>query len=187
MIVKRKISCIRRLAQCLLHGRLLHGRLLHDRREAMDRLNIRRATRDDLTAILRIEKASFLRDAWTREQFRGYLSDPVNCIFLVAVKGAVIAGYAIGFHTGTRSELDSIAVAPAHRSSGIAAALMRRLMALMRRRGVSTMSLMVRLDNTAAITLYRKLGFRRERRVNDYYEDGAPAWRMKASLPPCTV
>src|ERR1700688_4541831 len=41
------------------------------------------------------------------------------------------------------------------------------------------MTLMVRLDNPAAIGLYRKLGFERERRINAYYDDGAPAWSSR--------
>jgi [ribosomal protein S18]-alanine N-acetyltransferase len=47
---------------------------------------------------------------------------------------------------------------------------------------VLTMTLTVRLDNTPAIALYRKLGFARERRINGYYDDGAPAWRVRMSL-----
>lgn len=147
-----------------------------------NRLNIRRATRDDLTAIVRIETASFGRDAWERECFLDYLSAPEHCIFLVAVRRKAIAGYALAVYNRTRSELDSIAVAPSHRGRGIAAALMNRLTALLRRRGVFTMTLMVRLDNASAIGLYRKLGFTRERRINGYYEDGAPAWRMGMAL-----
>jgi ribosomal-protein-alanine N-acetyltransferase len=103
-------------------------------------------------------------------------------LFLVAVKCEAIAGYAIAMHNQTRSELDSIAVSPSQRGGGIAAALLNRLIVLLRRRGISTMSLLVRLDNAPAIELYRKLGFRRERRINGYYEDGEPAWRMRASL-----
>ena len=145
------------------------------------RLSIRRVTPEDLTAIVQIETASFGRDAWDRECFADYLSEP-HCLFLVAQKAGAVVGYALAVYNQTRAELDSIAVAPSHRGSGIAVALMNRLNALLRRRGVSTMTLMVRLDNAAAIGLYRKLGFRRERRINGYYEDGAPAWRMRA---PC--
>jgi [ribosomal protein S18]-alanine N-acetyltransferase len=146
---------------------------------ARNRLSVRRATDDDLTAIVRIERASFGRDAWEREYFADYLSAPEHCLFLVAEKAGNVVGYALAVDNQTRSELDSIAVAPSHRGSGIAVALMNRLAALLRRRGVLSMTLMVRLDNTAAIGLYRRLGFLRERRINGYYEDGAPAWRMR--------
>jgi ribosomal-protein-alanine N-acetyltransferase len=146
------------------------------------KLNVRRATREDLTAIIRIERASFGRDAWGGDWFLDYLSERKNCLFLVALKGETIVGYAIVVHNETHSELDSIVVSPSERGGGIAAALLPRLTVLLRRRGVSTMSLLVRLDNVPAIELYRKLGFRRERRINGYYDDGAPAWRMKVSV-----
>ncbi len=149
---------------------------------AKTKLIVRRATRDDLTVIVRIEKASFVSDAWDRKWFADYLSETENCVFLVAEKAGTVVGYALAVHNQTRAELDSIAVPPSQRGLGIAAALMNRLHALLRRRGVLTITLMVRLDNAAAIGLYRKLGFRRERRINRYYDDGAPAWRMRMSL-----
>jgi ribosomal protein S18 acetylase RimI-like enzyme len=122
---------------------------------ARHRLSIRRATRDDLVAIVRIEHASFGRDAWEREWFADYLAAPENCVFLAATWHEVVVGYGVAVHNQTGSELDSIAVDPAHRGLGIAAAIMMRLNAFLLRRGVSTMTLMVRLDNTAAIGLYR--------------------------------
>lgn len=112
---------------------------------ATNRLSIRRAARDDLTAIVRIEKASFGCDAWERKWFADYLSEPENCVFLVAERAGAVVGYALAVHNQTCSELDSIAVAPAHRGGGTAATLMNRLNAILRRRGVSTMTLMVRL------------------------------------------
>ena len=48
---------------------------------------------------------------------------------------------------------------------------MARLISLLRRRGFSILKLTVRLENTTAIALYRKLGFVRERRINGHYED----------------
>jgi ribosomal protein S18 acetylase RimI-like enzyme len=44
---------------------------------------------------------------------------------------------------------------------------------------LSTMALMARLDNAPTIAVHRKLGFRLERRMNEYYDDRAPAWRMR--------
>jgi ribosomal-protein-alanine N-acetyltransferase len=147
-------------------------------------MNIRRVHFDDLPSILRIEKKSFERDAWDRELFLGYLAQSARSVFLVAASDRRVVGYALAFHSPTRAEIHSIAVAPAARGRGVAAALLRRAIALLRRRGFETVSLNVRLENKAAIRLYRRLGFERVRRVNGYYEDGAPAWRMRTLARP---
>ena len=144
-------------------------------------VHIRRAHIDDLPSILRIEKKSFGRDAWDREIFLDYFDRSARSAFLVAAINRKIVGYALAFHTQTGAEIHSIAVAPAERGRGVAIALLKRIIALLRRRGFETISLNVRLENKAAIQLYRKLGFHRVRRVNGYYEDGAPAWRMRRS------
>lgn len=140
---------------------------------------IRRARVDDLPSILRIERNSFDRDAWDREIFLDYLHRSANSIFLIAANDGKVIGYALARHSATRAEIHSIAIAPAQRGGGVAVALLKRVLSLLLRRGFEKVSLDVRLENKAAISLYRKLGFERVRRVNGYYEDGAPAWRMR--------
>jgi len=142
-------------------------------------ISIRQAQADDIASILRIENKSFARDAWDRNAFIDYLAQPGQSVFLVATINGKIVGYALAFHGKTRAEVDSIAIAPAQRGHGVAGALLKRLVGSLRRRGFTTVSLNVRLENEAAIRLYRKLGFQRVRRINGYYEDGAPAWRMR--------
>ena len=142
-------------------------------------MEIRRAHADDLPSIVRIENSSFDRDAWDREFFLEYLAQSARSVFLVAAIDRRIVGYALAFQSRTRAEIHSIAIAPGQRGRGIAAAFLKRTLAQLRRRGFETVSLNVRLENKAAIGLYRKLGFQRVRRVNGYYEDGAPAWRMR--------
>ena len=144
-------------------------------------ISIRRARSADLQSILRIEKKSFARDAWDRELFLDYLARPDRSVFLVATIGSAVVGYALAFHSETRAEVDSIAVAPTARRKGVAVALLKRVIGVLRLRGFRTVSLNVRLENKAAIGLYRMLGFQRVRRVSGYYEDGAPAWRMRKS------
>lgn len=145
-------------------------------------VSIRQATRADIPTIIRVEKQSFGRDAWDRQLFLEHLLKPHRCVFLVALESERLAGYALAVHNHVRAELDSIAVTPSRRGHGIAAALVKNVIAVLRLRGVSKIALVVRLDNQPAISLYRKLGFERERRINSYYEDGAPAWRMRALL-----
>jgi ribosomal-protein-alanine acetyltransferase len=142
-------------------------------------IEIRRAHLNDLPSILRIERTSFDRDAWDREIFLDYLHRSANSEFLVAAIDRKVIGYALAFRSETRAEIHSIAVAPAARGRGVAVALLKRILTLLRQQGFQTVSLDVRLENEAAISLYRKLGFERVRRVNGYYEDGAPAWRMR--------
>ena len=140
---------------------------------------IRQARHDDLSSILRIEKKSFGIDAWDREMFLHYFAHPDRSVFLVATINGLAVGYVLAWHGIIRAEIHSVAVTPAHRGKGVAAALLERSIRRLRRRGFGSVSLNVRLENSAAIGLYRRLGFQRVRRVNGYYEDGAPAWRMR--------
>src|SRR5580698_7522640 len=150
-------------------------------------MEIRRAHADDLPSIVRIENRSFGHDAWDRELFLDYHAQPARSAFLVALIDRRVVDHPLAFQSGAchnkapRAEIHSIAVAPGQRGKGVAVALLKRTLAQLRRRGFETVSLNVRLENKAAIGLYRKLGFQRVRRVNGYYEDGAPAWRMRRS------
>ena len=140
---------------------------------------IRRVRRGDLPSILRIENKSFARDAWSEEMFLDYIARPGRSVFLVAVVNGAVVGYVLAFHTLTRAELHSLAVAPANRRQGIAGALLAHTIGSLRRRGFLSVSLCVRVENKRAIALYRAFGFQRVRRINGYYEDGGPAWRMR--------
>ena len=142
-------------------------------------MNILKARVNDLPSIMQIEKKSFDRDAWDRELFLDYLGQSDRSVFLVAVIDRRVVGYALAFHSRMRAELHSIAVAPTARGRGVAVGLLRRVIRLLQARGFQTVSLNVRIENMAAIGLYKRLGFRRVRRVNGYYEDGAAAWRMR--------
>jgi ribosomal-protein-alanine N-acetyltransferase len=143
---------------------------------------IRRARFDDLPSILRIEMKSFDRDAWDREIFADYLKQNTGSVFFVATSQRQVIGYALALHGKTRAGIHSIAVAPAQRGRGVAVALLLRIIALLRRRGLETVSLNVRLENKTAIRLYRRLGFQRAQRVDGYYEDGASAWLMSRRI-----
>ena len=143
-------------------------------------MTIRGATQEDLASVLRIEKASFASDAWSRRAFEYYLK--IESEFLVAMIADDIAGYAIVVTQGSRAVLDSIAVAPEARGQGVATRLLSRLLRMLRRRAVTRLTLMVRRDNSTAIEFYKKRGFARVRRVNDYYQDGSAAWRMSLNV-----
>ncbi len=143
--------------------------------------SIRLFRRADLDAVLRIEQTSFGVDAWPRELFEQYA---IHCpsLFLIARIGLRVAGYSIGCLRRDVAEIESIAVSPRHRGQRIGAMLLSATIRKVQRSGARTVMLMVRRDNIPAIALYRGFGFVRAATVNNYYEDGATAWRMRLEL-----
>lgn len=142
---------------------------------------VRRFERADLPGILRIERASFGRDAWPREAFLEYAS-AARDLFLVARVAGKIAGYSIATLTRHGAELESLAVLPRYRRQGVAAALLKVTLRKARRAGARVISLMVRRKNYAAIEFYRSLGFVRVATVANYYGTGRAGWRMRMPI-----
>lgn len=144
---------------------------------------LRAATPADLPAILALEARAFNSDRFNRRQFR-YLLRQARSTFLVARAGRGLLGYGIVLYRANsrRARLYTIAVAEAARGRGLASALIAALAADARRRGCRQLSLEVRTDNSAARSLYEKLGFRIADTLADYYEDGGAGLRMTLPL-----
>ncbi|MGH7248628.1 MAG: GNAT family N-acetyltransferase [Pseudomonadota bacterium] len=81
------------------------------------------------------------------------------------------------------AELVSIAVRSRYRGQRVATALLQATTRKVRRLGAATLWLMVRRDNRAAVSFYRKSGFVRAATVAGYYEYMSAGWRMRRSLP----
>src|SRR5689334_6302475 len=135
----------------------------------------------DMDRILEIEHASFGNDAYDRNLFAEFFH---NCgdLFLVAVRSTRICGYIVSCTSRGRAELISIAVAPAERGRGAASVMLESTIRRLRRRGVPRLWLMVRASNTPARAFYEKYGFRRLRRVRQYYEDSEDGVLMSKDL-----
>lgn len=116
-------------------------------------LNIRDARRDDLEAVVQIERVSF-GDPWTRGMFSTHLARRDGNAFLVADEGSSILGYAISQTVVDESELLNIAVDPARRGQGIGARLLDAMMARCMSSGAADMWLEVRASNASARKLY---------------------------------
>ena len=134
-----------------------------------------------LERILRIERASFGREAWPRTFFLELYND-CRELFLAAKLSGRIAGYVVTCVEGRRAEIASIAVDPDYRRQGVADALMRRTLRDLRAAGVRRVELMVRPRNPAGAQLYRSWGFRRVRTVRRYYEDGGDGILMARAI-----
>ena len=140
---------------------------------------IRRCRESDLEDILRIERESF-SDPYDRETFSQLLLyEPEG--FLVAEGDGGILGYvASSAHHGV---IFSLAVSAGNRRRGLGRALMEEVIRYLRTE-TGQVTLQVRVGNSEAIHLYRRLSFREEGRVRRYYPDGEDALVMTLDLAP---
>lgn len=111
-----------------------------------------------LDALAELERACF-SSPWTRDGLAAELKNP-GAVFFVAELLGTVAGYAGMNCVLDECYVDNVAVFPQHRRTGVARALLTRLIGSARERNASFVSLEARVSNTGAITLYRGLGFR---------------------------
>ena len=146
-------------------------------------MTIRPASLDDLDALDSLEKKVFSSDRLSRRSLRDYIkSEKVRLLVLETSAG--LAGYAlVAFRKGSDlARLYSIAVDPALRRKGMGQSLLDACEKAARERSCRGLRLEVHIDNTAAIDLYERNGYRRFAKLEDYYEDGAAALRFEKSL-----
>jgi len=114
--------------------------------------------------------------------------------FVVAEEDGEIVGYAMcriersipsfrftGF--AKKGHLISIAVLPKYQRQGVGEALMKEIMKAMLGYEAKEFYLEVRVTNTSAISLYKKLGFQVAKTFHGYYSDGEDAYLMSRKLP----
>jgi len=75
-----------------------------------------------------------------------------------------------------------VAVLQQHRRKGIGEALVAQALENMRIYNAKQCFLEVRVTNTPAIELYKKLGFEVTRTIHEYYSDGEDAYVMTRKL-----
>jgi ribosomal-protein-alanine N-acetyltransferase len=146
---------------------------------------LRRASVDDLDALVALEHATFPSDAWSRTLMREELTGP-HRYYLVAVSPeGVIVGYAglLAPQDAGEADIQTIAVAEAARRRGLGRQLVQTLLDEARRRGATEVLLEVRADNPNAQRLYRELGFEGIAIRPHYYQpDDVDALIMKLGL-----
>jgi ribosomal-protein-alanine N-acetyltransferase len=129
----------------------------------------------DAAAIAALHAASFRR-GWSEQEVEGLLIDRAVVTHRATV-GGTLAGFIMSRQAADEAEILSVAVSRRRRGRGIARDLLtlhlRRLAALSAR----AVFLEVDENNTPALRLYRRAGFREVGRRPNYYPgtDGKPA------------
>ncbi|NEG96052.1 ribosomal-protein-alanine N-acetyltransferase [Bifidobacterium sp. SMB2] len=156
------------------------------RLDELDRRTAIRALRD-------IELELFANHAWSENAIRQELDAPARTyLFDTAdteknpaegVRAEDIRGFAGFWYDGDDAEIMDVGVRRACQRQGIAWRLMGALIEDARHQGARRMLLEVRVDNDAAIGLYRRLGFERIGLRRRYYQpEGVDAYVMALDL-----
>jgi len=104
-------------------------------------------------------------------------------LFLVVECDGDVVGYSLGIIEGsTRGHLVSIAVDEKFRRRGLGEALIKEFENRLKTRGASEVVLEVSVNNTAAMSLYKKLGYRIISVLRGYYPNGEDAYLMLKEL-----
>jgi len=134
---------------------------------------------EDIDQILKIEELSFATP-WTRQSFENELNLNQFAVYLVLEKEGQIVGYCGMWLIVDEAHITNIAVLPEFRGQKLGEGILRMIMEVAKKRGAKSMTLEVRVSNTVAQSLYRKLGFMnggiRKNYYTDNYENALVMW-----------
>ncbi|MBU7024280.1 MAG: ribosomal protein S18-alanine N-acetyltransferase, partial [Theionarchaea archaeon] len=97
-------------------------------------------------------------------------------------QGGTILGYIAGIDSWREGHIVSLAIHPAWRNKGVATQLVEEICRILKEKGKKRVKLEVRVSNKAGLNLYKKIGFEKQKIVQDYYENGEDAVLMKRRL-----
>ena len=134
----------------------------------MNNITIRKTEQSELGEISRIENECF-SSPWSEKDLAVAMSNPAfHC--LSAVCGDKCVGYVMMYNVTDEGEIANVAVSDEYRRRGIGEALMNEALDLAKDNGVVIVYLEVRYSNTAARSLYTKLGFAEIGLRKNYYK-----------------
>lgn len=127
-----------------------------------------------------LHQGAFGRDhGWTEGDFASLMAQPGTFGWVAqmgSIQGPQPVALVVGRAVADEAEILTIGSLPSIRRQGVAGALMRAAAAEAATRGAARLFLEVATDNTAALHLYRALGFAEVGRRPGYYaRAGAPA------------
>jgi ribosomal protein S18 acetylase RimI-like enzyme len=151
----------------------------------LPQLHVRKAGRVDLDALMELEHRVFATDRLSRRSLRHFLQTPTADV-IVAEEQCRLAGTAIVLFRprSAVARLYSIATAPHMGGRGVGAMLLKAAEDAALARDCRNMRLEVHETNAAAISRYRKSGYRQFGRHARYYQDGGDALRFEKQLVP---
>jgi ribosomal-protein-alanine N-acetyltransferase len=141
-------------------------------------IQIRDASRSDLTRILEIERLAF-PSPWTLASFERELTLPFSRVMVAIPERRSIVGFLCRWLIADECHVLNIAVHPDSRRLGIGGVLITEAISEAKTNGAGVVTLEVRRTNLAARQLYRKFEFEERRLRRHYYGPGEDAIIME--------
>jgi ribosomal-protein-alanine N-acetyltransferase len=140
----------------------------------MEAIKIEDASIRLLDELYQIEKQCFNQEAFSKQEI-AYLLTDYNSISYLARINDQIAGFIIGRIDIERDQLFghiiTIEVKTEYRRKMVAQKLLEEIEKTIKNKGVKECRLEVREDNTTAIKLYQKLGYKKIAKLENYYSN----------------
>ena len=130
------------------------------------------ATREDLAAIVAIEREAF-SDPWSLRSFREAMASPAVWFACARDDEGRVVGYVVAWFVADEGEIANLAVAPTSWGAGVGRSLLDSALAEALRRDVQAVYLEVRDSNERARALYGSRGFQEVGRRRGYYDHPA--------------
>lgn len=126
----------------------------------------------DLEALLKLENSIFTSDKISKKQFAYHIKK--QKYFFITKLENLLVGYILCFEYKNIIRVYSLAVDPKYQGQGIGKKLLLHILD----NSTKNISLEVNINNTNAISLYKKSGFEISKQIDDFYENGDSAYKM---------
>ena len=137
---------------------------------------IEEMTSSDIDGIYEVEVSSFSKP-WSKRSFEKELTNSV-ATYLVAKIDNRLIGYIGVWQVLDEGHITNVAVHKDYRGKKIGNKLVRDMVMLCEEKGITAMTLEVRVSNVVAQNLYKKYGFKSVGIRKGYYEDKEDAMIM---------
>lgn len=141
-------------------------------------MKIRKAELSDASELFALEQKLFLSENYPLSRGSFYYHIKNNMLFVAEVDKKIV-GYILVLIKRKNPKLYSIGVKEEFRGKKIAQKLLEFSIKELSKIGFDSLLLEVRIDNDAAINMYKKIGFTLKKRLNGFYLDGCDAYLME--------
>ncbi|KYC45170.1 MAG: putative N-acetyltransferase [Candidatus Methanofastidiosum methylothiophilum] len=131
---------------------------------------VRNVEPDDIYTVIDLEYQNF--EYPYPPEIINFLFESYRDTFLVVEKDMDIIGFVIGIIQKKEGHILVIAIRDDYKRRGIGTILMKKLIEVYQKKGITKLKLEVRISNVAAISMYKNLGFKITNRLKHYYENG---------------